>query len=663
MITPGSHTFKKKLRYFLMVCTVVWSILTMFVAYDYILFSSTVIGSKGGTFVEGVVGSVSVVPYLDFSTQSRFYQSLLFQSCLDYRFDSSGSIEFVSSLCDVRTTNNTTFTVRLTGNAQRADGKPVSITDLFFTYNTIIKQNKREIPQLDVFSNITITQPDEETLLVEFPRASRDNYSFFLNFILPAHILTDAPWEWYADSFAKNPLGSACGTVERSLDPKSLIVNTTTCKNTFASFYQVKLLASEHSTEYVDMKAIEKPLDDDRFTLHHAITNTNMGLFFNTKSKKLSPRIQRALGGLIVSHLYTGNVQYLLHRNHLGLDAFLSQGDGIRDFIVSFNPNADLEQRDLELLDVQPLPSVVPLIGDSVRVVYQYDFARMSGMQSIRLDFREQRIRYTGYRLSGPMFLQPITFRSNQQVIIPLYRNGERILQPGRSFVDIVGLYDTFETSRNRFVTRERSLGRIDIYAFDTQPPRGSGMVDRLYTFVYLSNPLSQAIVARIKDIFVQANIDEFFSFVGYENGDEYVAALGSGTYDLALRMLDLGAKADFSSIFLTDEASINPSRYVNERLVFLLQNYTNETDITKQKSFLSDANIIYANDLPVVFLGNVVHPVYLRTSLASRYFRVRDEYVFRRSVFDSIRLVTRLRPDLDAMFSVETMKRYAAQF
>jgi hypothetical protein len=73
----------------------------------------------------------------------------------------------------------------------------------------------------------------------------------------------------------------------------------------------------------------------------------------------------------------------------------LSQGDGIRDFIVSFNPDADLEKRDLELLDVQPLPAILPLVGDSFRVVYQYDSVRMSGMQSVRLDFREQRIRYT----------------------------------------------------------------------------------------------------------------------------------------------------------------------------------------------------------------------------------------------------------------------------
>jgi hypothetical protein len=50
--------------------------------------------------------------------------------------------------------------------------------------------------------------------------------------------------------------------------------------------------------------------------------------------------------------------------------------------------------------------------------------------------------------------------------------------------------------------------------------------MDRLYTFVYLSNPVSQTIVAKIKDIFVQANIDEFFSFVGYENGEDYVSAL-----------------------------------------------------------------------------------------------------------------------------------------
>jgi len=647
-----------------MSCTVVWWILTMFVAYDYTLFSSTVLGSKWWTFVEWVVWSVSVIPYLDFSTQSRFYQSLLFQSCLDYRFDWSWSIEFVSSLCDVRTTNNTTFTVSLTGDAHRTDGKPVSITDLFFTYNTIVKQNKRGIPQLDVFSNITITQPDDQTLVVEFPRASRDNYSFFLNFILPSHILTDAPWEWYADEFAKNPVWSACGSIERSLDPKSLIINTTNCQHTFASFYQVKLLASENSTEYVDMKAIEKPLDDDRFTLHHAITNTNMWLFFNTQSKKLSPRIQRALGGLIVANLYTGDTQRLLHRNHLWLDAFLSQGDGIRDFIVWFNPDADLEQRDLELLDIQPLPSVIPVVGDSVRVVHQYDFARMSGMQSVRLDFREQRIRYTWYRLSGTMFPQPVTFRFNQQVTIPLYRDGARTIQPWRSFVDIVGIYDTFEASSNRFVTRERSLWRVDIYAFGSQwGGTWSWEIDRLYSFVYLSNPVSQAIVSRIKEIFAQANIDEFFSFVGYESGDDYVATLWSWAYDLALRVLDLGAKADFSSIFLTDEASINPSRYVNEKLVFLLQNYTNERDMVKKNSLLSDANIIYANDLPVVFLGNVVHPVYLRTSLASRYFRIRDDYVFRRSVFGSIRLVTRLRPDLEAMFSLQTAKNYVAQF
>jgi len=138
----------------------------------------------------------------------------------------------------------------------RSDGTPVSIEDVYFTYDSIIRQNKRAIKNLEAYKNIKI-EKNGAKLKVIFPSPSTDNKVFFTNYILPKHVLGEATLQDYINKFSMEPIYTNCANiVSQTTDQYSLIFNLINCKDTNLNFYQIKNIQSfeEFETSIQDGK-------------------------------------------------------------------------------------------------------------------------------------------------------------------------------------------------------------------------------------------------------------------------------------------------------------------------------------------------------------------------------------------------------------------------
>ena len=115
--------------------------------------------------------------------------------------------------------------------------------DIYFTYNNIIKENSWNISGLDAYKNIVITKIDEENIQVTFSKPSIDNKIFFINYILPNHILKESSIDDYITIYRnnKNAIFNNCASLQfNSLDTNSVVFDLTNCSRSFIKYYQVK---------------------------------------------------------------------------------------------------------------------------------------------------------------------------------------------------------------------------------------------------------------------------------------------------------------------------------------------------------------------------------------------------------------------------------------
>ncbi len=279
---------------------IVW----MHVFYVYASSQSTWNKSKWWTFVEATTDPISFLPYTSENDSQKVFQHLLFEACVTPRIDWT-NITYENTLCNVTTQNYETFSVTVPPNNFWSDEEPITIEDVYFTYQTILKENFWNIDGLNVFKNISIKVKWSE-LLVTFPSASIDNMIFFTNFILPQHILANQDFSRYTDVYGKNVVSWTCWTIEWwENDSSSAIFDLTNCDDFFLKFYQVKYFWSsdqlqtylQESEQKIDL--ISEKVDVSSYTTHHYIANKFLGLFYNTQNPRISLRIRELLTRLI----------------------------------------------------------------------------------------------------------------------------------------------------------------------------------------------------------------------------------------------------------------------------------------------------------------------------------------------------------------------------
>jgi hypothetical protein len=107
-----------------------------------------------------------------------------------------------------------------------------------------------------------------------------------------------------------------------------------------------------------------------------------------------------------------------------------------------------------------------------------------------------------------------------------------------------------------------------------------------------------------------------------------------------------MGQKKDITKLFATDSAKTNPSQYVNQNLISLLQQYSS----SPQLKILNQINDIYAKDMPFVILGKAFVPIHIKNEIVNKILPTPTtqlyDYNWRTTLYKNLELVNNLHID-----------------
>lgn len=272
-----------------------------------------------------------------------------------YETDEEGN--YLPDLCEISSEDDKVYQVSLTGEAFWNDGMPVSIDDVFFTYDEIIRQNKWGIASLSAWANVSVAL-ENGAIKVEFPISSPNNATFFTQYILPKHSIANASLEEYRNTFSLAPVYAGCASiVAQTKDINSLIFDLSKCEDTHLGYYQLKTYQNFEEFEFTFrngggsiVDVYQSPYTMPEYSKQNMLSSQLMGVFFNTNSDKVKVRLRRSLGGLINSQFFTGSYQQFI-RKYQGevLSYYLTDGENVGEFInrVSLSSD-DINTQDLQ---------------------------------------------------------------------------------------------------------------------------------------------------------------------------------------------------------------------------------------------------------------------------------------------------------------------------
>ncbi len=629
------------LRYTFFLSLFFWVLISIYIGYQYVWVSSTQINTKWWTFVEGIFGNTSYLPYLRNDTQSNFYQGLLFNACLKQVYNQN-TPSYLPDLCTVTTQDNKNYIVQLNKWFIWSDGTPVSLEDIYFTYNEILRANIRRISSLTQYAPITITKDINTTLKITFPTASSDNILFFTNYILPNHILANSNLSDYKEMFAFKPVYTNCANlVWQSNDKYSLVFNLVNCNQSNLNFYQVKNAISfdsfKVSTKNWENSIIDAYIGDETlpgYIAKKTLTNQLMIVFFNTSSDKLRVRWRRVLWWLIKHNFYTSGYDTYFKKNDDGLfDVFQSTGVGVKDLLNREYTENLITKDDLVDINVQVLPKSISLAWENQKLVYFIDtWVSLPTEFWFNKSYDKITIEYKGKSYTPKHFVKWwkswwYTFGTTEKTL--------------GSWLNKYMMYG-YNKSQKTLITS------LDIYNVVPQTQINESDIPPVkLTVVYYSNAINDFVVERLTRIFKDATISENFVFENIKTPQELQGRLMVGNYDLLINTVDMGLKKDLTKLFSTDKSDINPSQYQNQKLTTLLKQYAAES----KKKTLNEINSIYSKDMPFVILGKEYLSINFKPDILDKLFSTWNsveinEYNRRQYIYNTLKLVTNIHID-----------------
>ncbi|MFA7298752.1 MAG: ABC transporter substrate-binding protein [Candidatus Absconditabacterales bacterium] len=657
MITFTRKLVRDVLRYIFFLSLFFWILISIYIGYQYVGTSATQVNTKGGTFVEGIFGNTSYLPYLRNDTQSTFYQGLLFNACLKTTYDGD-TATYLPDLCTVTTKDNQNYTISLNKGFIWSDGTPVSLEDIYFTYNEILRNNIRKLPLLTQYSDITVIKDVNNTLKVTFTNKTSDNILFFTNYILPTHILINTEFNDYKALFAFKPVYTNCANlISQSNDQYSLVFNLVSCNQSNLNYYQVKNTPSfetfETSIKNGESSIIDAYVGDvalKGYTTKQILTNQLIAVFFNTRSDVLRVRGRRVLGGLIKHNFYSSGYEEYFKKNDDGLfDVFQSTGSDVKELLNrEYNENI-VTKSDLIDMNVQSLPKSISLKGENQKSVYFIDTG-VSAPTEFVFD--------KGY--------DKITIEYQGKVYTP-----KHFVKGGISGRYTFGLKEkSLGSGLNKYAvygyiaTKKTLINSLDIYnvidEIQTEEIVGTPVT---ITVVYYGNYINDFIIARLQTIFKEANITENFVFEKINTPQELQGRLVAGNYDILISTVDMGLKKDLTKLFSTYNSEINPSQYQNQKLTTLLKQYIAASDNGKKKP-LVEINSIYSKDMPFVVLGKEYLNINFKPEIMTKVFGTGDavevnEYNRRNYIYKNLKLVTNIHIDGKRVWSFDNLSNF----
>lgn len=588
--------------------------------------------------MEGIFDKTSYLPYLGNDYQSLFYQGLLFNACLkDPKF---GSTE--SDMCRVWTEDNQNFVIALNKWFIRSDGTPVTADDLYFTYNDIIRNNKRNIPWLSLYKDIVILKDTENKIKITFPTPSRDNIFLFGYYVLPQHVLQDYDLENYKTVFGVRPVYTNCANVVTdSSDQYSLIFNLANCTDTNLNFYQIKNTVSFDNFKKASSSSKDSIIDAyiwsetlAWYTNTPLNTNKVVTVFFNTNSHILRVRTRRVLWWLVKHNFYTTGYEQFMNKNTNWLfDVFQSTWSNVKDLLSRDYSDGSITKEDLLDINVQALPASLSIKTEGQKLVYFVE----SGTQF-------------PIHLTLPVAYDRVSLEYKGKTSTPAYNKSQKtvdftISAANKNFWKDLNKYTLYGYLKKQKIV----IGSLDIYNMLSQVSTQeeevlSGQTLQL-TVIYYDSPLYNFVAERMQNIFKQFAIAEHFVFEKISTPEELQWRLFAWDYDIIISVVDVWPKKDFTQFFGTDKSELNPSQYQNQKMTSLLYDYMNSNS-TRQ---LYEINAMYSKDMPFVILWNVFTKLNVKPHIAEKFFvtwAAIDEANWRSLIYKNMQLVTNIHID-----------------
>ena len=619
--------WKRVWKYLLWVVLLAWIIIGFIFGYFYLLATWSQEDKKGWTFVEWIFNEVSYLPYLKSDDQSVFYQKFLFRSCLNLYKDwekdqwengiyDGEDIAYAQDLCKVYTEDNQNYVLRLADeSANRSDWTPVTIQDIFFTYDEIVRKNRWEIQSLNARNSVSVALEDDK-VKVTFPTKNSDNVNFFTNAILPKHIVDSMSLEEYKNYFSVSPVTNWCAKImPQTKDVNSLIFDLNECTDTNFAYYQVKNYESFEEFENFLKWKNEKAMVDaytsinwlEWFTGQNVLTSKLLWVFFNTDSWKANIRLRRSLWWLIYHNFFTwGYEQYLKEYDWEFLNYYVSAGENVAEMInrMSLSDDEAVNANDLKDSWAQELPSSMSINGVDRKFVFFLE--KPEGDKDLEIKFSNEFSNIKVKASSDWSTWGPKNYKTSDK----------RIVYKLISWKNLKVWVNNFTISwfiKNKTYT----IASIDIYVFEKLSASKSEDNQWKLNVLYYNDLPSAFAIQQMRNIFQNAWILENFIFEPVYNAEELEWKLLMWTYDIYVWTIDLWSRKDVLPLFWTEDPLLNPSRYRNP----ILNSLINQFYKTRDENVRSQINILLAQDMPVIFIWNTYEPIQLQEEIKDMIF------------------------------------------
>jgi len=605
------NTLKRYLRYTFFVTLILWILTSLYVIYQYLRASSKQVISKGWTFIEGIFSTTSFLPYLSNDWQSKFYQWMMFDRCLEFEIDQNGRPEYKNKLCDVTTRDYKTYHIALSNGGVWSDWVPLSIEDVFFTYEEIIKNNSFEIEYLKKYSNINVEMEGDKVKVV-FENSSEDNSLFFTNYILPKHALLAPNIEMYKQSFAIEPIYNNCAKIKsQSTDQYSLIFDLSDCKDTNLWFYQIKNAISfdsfKESTNQLNWSIIDAYIWDENLKWYQTInleSNKLITLFFNTKSEKMTVRLRRALWWLIANKFFDSDKdEYMKKYDRDIFIKYTSTGANISDFLSRIDTKWGLGKQELIESWIGEFTWNLNFSNKEKAYAFYTEDSKQDFMLNLKFEnsYDKIAIQHNSWDLYYPSTYSKKNQSANYW-IAPKNKN----INPGLNSYTIFGFNKD----------KKEQVGSINLYNLYKEDTENTVWIKENLKILYFDNNLSNYVIGKLKQIFKEMDIEDRFTYKKSSDINELEGVITAGEYDIFLNIIDMWLTTDISKLFSVENPKTNPSQYSNARLVSLLKQYNESKNKSK---IVEEINNIHSNDMPIVVLGRQYIKLNLKDSMLNK--------------------------------------------
>ena len=606
--------------------------------YKYITFSSIKQVNKWWTFVEAITDPISYLPYRWDPEKNQFYQTLLFPWC-------EGWLSW--ALCDIQTQDNKVYRVRILPDLEWSDGTPFTLDDVIFSYQDIIVSNFWDQPYLSKYQDIVLSVSEDEpdVLLITFPTATVENRIFFRFPIIPLHIIQDYTLAQYVTDFALNPVTVWCTTLQHSKDEDSIIFNVSSCPQTNINYYQIKSFNSLEDLQKSITK--RKPIvwfyygntESDSYRLLEIKDNNYMSMFFNTKSTKLTPRIQRSIGGFINYHLWQREHTGYLWKYEWLFNNYLTTGSNLVSYIEEKNPYLTYDKSLLEQWGVKSLPNVFTI--DWAKRKYAFYLNSTTAQEySFTIETPDPVNNIKGISNKSVRNLDIKSENENKKHTITFTIGADQQVQEW---------LNTF-TLNGTVLGKSQEIASIDLYfLWRTSTQTWDNSINKI-KIITLDNKISNYIRVQLQDIFEDNNVQHLFEFVVYNNQEKFLEAINIKDYDIVLTSMQINWLNDIYRILSSNNLQINPSGYINPVLnQFLLDNNREQS-----------RNIIGA-DMPFFVVGQLMKPYRLRNDIELPYTGDYTESSLRDIILKNISLVSHNNIKASTLLNKENFLNFLA--